>query len=196
MRDSATVSETQPSVSTSRLLLPPSGGINNVPSLPQQQVSQVQNGFGEPQIPDQDHSSSSAVVANGAALDNPALLQSALMRPPPRLTRRSYTKVYKLGSITRAVDVNRFKNYTELRCGLAHMFNLEGQLDQKLGWQLIFTDNEDDLLLVGDDPWEEFVKNVRAIRILTPAEVFYYTNEDKWTAATYNSNGGSAPKLL
>jgi len=63
-------------------------------------------------------------------------------------------QVYKLGSITRAVDVNRFKNYTELRCGLAHMFNLEGQLDQNLGWQLVFTDNEDDLLLVGDDPWE------------------------------------------
>jgi len=42
----------------------------------------------------------------------------------------------------------------------------------------------------------EFVRNVRAIRILTPAEVFYYTNEEKWTAATYNSNGGGAPKLL
>jgi hypothetical protein len=63
-------------------------------------------------------------------------------------------QVYKLGSITRAVDVNRFSNYAELRCGLASMFKLEGQLDQKLGWQLVFTDNEDDLLLVGDDPWE------------------------------------------
>jgi hypothetical protein len=198
MRDSSAISETQPSVSTARLLLPPSvpdlgnqRGLN-LPTLPQ--LGQVQGvGFGDV-LPDQDHSSSSAVTNVG--LDDPALLQRALMRPPPRLTRRSYTKVYKLGSITRAVDVNRFQNYTELRCGLAHMFNLEGQLDQKLGWQLCFTDNEDDLLLVGDDPFEEFVRNVRAIRILTPAEVLYYTNEEKWTAATYNSNGGGAPKLL
>jgi hypothetical protein len=34
------------------------------------------------------------------------------------------------------------------------MFNLECQLDQDLGWKLVFLDNEDDLLLVGDDPWE------------------------------------------
>jgi hypothetical protein len=34
------------------------------------------------------------------------------------------------------------------------MFNLEGQLEQKHGWQLVFADNENDLLLVGDDPWE------------------------------------------
>jgi len=112
---------------------------------------------------------------------------------PPKITR-SYTKVYKLGSITRAVDVNRFSNYAELRCGLASMFKLEGQLDQKLGWQLVFTDNEDDLLLVGDDPWEEFVRNVRGIRILTPAEVYFYTHEDKCGSA-YNSIGGNcAPK--
>jgi hypothetical protein len=34
------------------------------------------------------------------------------------------------------------------------MFNLEGQLEQKHGWKLVFVDNENDLLLVGDDPWE------------------------------------------
>lgn len=68
--------------------------------------------------------------------------------------RERACQVYKLGSITRAVDVNRFKDYTELRCELARMFNLDGQLDPTVGWQLVFTDNEDDLLLVGDDPWE------------------------------------------
>jgi hypothetical protein len=34
------------------------------------------------------------------------------------------------------------------------MFNLECKLEQELGWQLVFLDNENDLLLVGDDPWE------------------------------------------
>ncbi len=37
---------------------------------------------------------------------------------------------------------------------LAHMFKLEGQLDQDLGWRLLFVDNERDLVPVGDDPWE------------------------------------------
>lgn len=63
-------------------------------------------------------------------------------------------QVYKLGSITRTLNVNRFRNYEELWCELAHMFNLEGQLEQKHGWKLVFVDNENDLLLVGDDPWE------------------------------------------
>jgi len=94
MRDSTTISET-PSVSTSRLLLPPSvtdlgnqRGMN-LPTLPQ--LSQVQGGSFGDVLPDQDHSSCSAVIQNGG-LDDPAL-QRALMRPPPRLTRRSYTKV-------------------------------------------------------------------------------------------------------
>ncbi len=65
-----------------------------------------------------------------------------------------YDQVYKLGSITRAINVNQFSNYDELRGALARMFNLECQLDQDLGWKLVFLDNEDDILLVGDDPWE------------------------------------------
>jgi hypothetical protein len=97
--------------------------------------------------------------------------------------------VYKRGSITRALDVNRFNNYAELRCELAHMFNLECKLEQELGWQLVFLDNENDLLLVGDDPWEVFVSTVRAIRILSPAEVFFYRNEGD-SAAMYGSNSG------
>lgn len=104
MRDSTTISETQPSVSTSRLLLPPSvtdlGSQRELPTttaaLPPQ-LNQVQGGFGDGVLPDQDHlsSSSAGTVPNGQALDDPALLQRALMRPPPRLTRRSYTKVKK-----------------------------------------------------------------------------------------------------
>jgi len=97
MRDASTISETQPSVSTARLLLPPpvtdlgNQKALNLPTLPPQLSQQAQGvGFGDV-IPDQDHSSSSAVTNGG--LDDPALLQRALMRPPPRHTRRSYTKV-------------------------------------------------------------------------------------------------------
>jgi auxin response factor len=38
---------------------------------------------------------------------------------------------------------------------LATLFNLEGQLDDVTkGWEVVYTDHEDDVLLVGDDPWE------------------------------------------
>jgi len=60
------------------------------------------------------------------------------------------------------------------------MFNLEGQLEQKHGWKLVFVDNENDLLLVGDDPWEEFKITVRGIRILSPREVCFYMDEERF----------------
>lgn len=65
-------------------------------------------------------------------------------------------QVYKLGSVGRSLDVAQFTNYTDLRVHLARMFGLEGQLEdpQRSGWQLVFVDNEQDVLLVGDDPWE------------------------------------------
>lgn len=85
---------------------------------------------------------------------------------------RTYTKVYKHGSVGRSVDVTRFKNYAELRREVASLFGLESQLeDPGSGWQLIFIDKEDDWLLLGDDPWEEFVSNVRYIKILCPSEI-------------------------
>ncbi|KAJ7529258.1 hypothetical protein O6H91_15G040400 [Diphasiastrum complanatum] len=92
---------------------------------------------------------------------------------------RTYTKVYKSRSVGRSVDLNRFKCYDELRNELAVMFKLEGLLEdpQRLGWQLVFVDNENDVLLVGDDPWEEFVNLVRFIKILSPSEVLKMNQE-------------------
>ncbi|XP_074577492.1 auxin response factor 6-like [Curcuma longa] len=57
--------------------------------------------------------------------------------------------------------------------GRLDIFGLEGQLEDPLrsGWQLVFVDREDDILLVGDDPWQEFVSNVSCIQILSPQEV-------------------------
>lgn len=65
-------------------------------------------------------------------------------------------QVHKQGSVGRSLDVTRFGNYVELRAALAKMFGLEGQLEdpQRSSWQLVFVDNEGDVLLVGDDPWE------------------------------------------
>lgn len=92
---------------------------------------------------------------------------------------RTYTKVYKAGSIGRSIDLSRLKCYEELRRELACMFNLEGQLEdpQRSCWQLVFVDNDGDILLIGDDPWDEFVSCVRAIKILSSAQVVQLNEE-------------------
>ncbi|KAL5098366.1 hypothetical protein RYX36_002693 [Vicia faba] len=86
---------------------------------------------------------------------------------------RTYTKVQKCGSVGRCIDVTRYKGYEELRNDLARMFGIEGQLEDPLrtDWKLVYVDHENDILLVGDDPWEEFVNCVQSIKILSSVEV-------------------------
>ncbi|KAL1561079.1 auxin response factor 5-like [Salvia divinorum] len=102
--------------------------------------------------------------------DNNLLQQSSFQQVTPRF--RTYTKIQKAGSVGRSIDVSSFKTYNELRSEIERMFGLEGLLnDPGSGWKLVYVDFESDVLLVGDDPWEEFVGCVRCIRILSPAEV-------------------------
>lgn len=51
------------------------------------------------------------------------------------------------------------------------MFGIEGEDPLRSGWQLVFVDREDDMLLLGDDPWESFVNNVWYIKILSPEDI-------------------------
>ncbi|XP_047046703.1 auxin response factor 25-like [Lolium rigidum] len=85
----------------------------------------------------------------------------------------TFVKVYKSGSPGRSLDITKFSSYYELRSELEHLFGLEGQLEDPVrsGWQLVFVDRENDILLVGDDPWQEFVNSVWCIKILSPQEV-------------------------
>ncbi|CAL9067908.1 unnamed protein product [Musa banksii] len=86
---------------------------------------------------------------------------------------QTFVKVYKSGSVGRSLDISRFNNYDELRVELGHMFGIEGLLEdpRRSGWQLVFVDRENDVLLLGDDPWESFVNNVWYIKILSPEDV-------------------------
>lgn len=86
---------------------------------------------------------------------------------------RSCTKVHKQGiALGRAVDLTKFEGYEELICELERMFNIEGELrNPSKGWQVVYTDNEGDMMLVGDDPWQEFCSIVRKIFIYTREEV-------------------------
>ncbi|KDP38016.1 hypothetical protein JCGZ_04659 [Jatropha curcas] len=108
-----------------------------------------------------------------SCIDESGFLQSpenvGQVNPPSR----TFVKVYKSGSFGRSLDITKFSSYNELRSELARMFGLEGQLEDPLrsGWQLVFVDRENDVLLLGDDPWPEFVNSVWCIKILSPQEV-------------------------
>ncbi|GAA0169392.1 hypothetical protein LIER_23892 [Lithospermum erythrorhizon] len=110
---------------------------------------------------------SNDVAVNDAGVQN----NGSWPNQTPRL--RTYTKVQKRGSVGRTIDVTRYKGYEELRHDLARMFAIEGQLEdsQRTEWKLVYVDHENDILLVGDDPWEEFVSCVQSVKILSAAEV-------------------------
>ncbi|XP_023525767.1 auxin response factor 5-like isoform X1 [Cucurbita pepo subsp. pepo] len=124
------------------------------------------------------HDNSGGTSSCNVDFDEGNLLQNGSWKQvvPPM---RTYTKVQKAGSVGRSIDVTSFKNYEELCSAIECMFGLEGLLNDPRGsgWKLVYVDYENDVLLIGDDPWEEFVSCVRCIRILSPSEVQQMSEE-------------------
>ncbi|WJX50272.1 ADP-ribosylation factor 4, variant 3 [Trifolium repens] len=98
--------------------------------------------------------------------------------------KRSCTKVHKQGSLVgRAIDLSRLSSYIDLLSELEKLFGMEGLLrDSNKGWRILYTDSENDIMVVGDDPWHEFCDVVSKIHIYTKEEVekmtFGMTNDD------------------
>ncbi|KAL8474131.1 hypothetical protein ACS0TY_030826 [Phlomoides rotata] len=114
-----------------------------------------------------------------SCVDESGYMQSSENVDQTNPTPGAFVKVHKSGSFGRSLDISKFSSYAELRSELAHMFGLEGLLEdpQRSGWQLVFVDRENDVLLLGDDPWQEFVNNVWYIKILSPLEVQHMGKE-------------------
>ncbi|KAM1107937.1 hypothetical protein EV1_004606 [Malus domestica] len=112
-------------------------------------------------------------VTPSSCIDESRFLQSPENADRGDPLNRNFVKVYKSGSFGRSLDITKFSSYQELRNELARLFGLEGELDDPVrsGWQLVFVDRENDVLLLGDDPWPEFVNSVWCIKILSPQEV-------------------------
>ncbi|KAM3208452.1 hypothetical protein ACQJBY_063245 [Aegilops geniculata] len=107
------------------------------------------------------------IAVNDAGMPSQGLWNNQTQR------MRTFTKVQKRGSVGRSIDITRYTNYDELRHDLACMFGIQGQLEDpyRMDWKLVYVDHENDILLVGDDPWEEFVSCVKSIKILSSVEV-------------------------
>lgn len=99
------------------------------------------------------------------ARDQPSRAQSG--------SSRSCTKVHKQGvALGRSVDLSRFSSYEELTDELDQLFDFNGELKARNSdWLVVYTDDEDDMMLAGDDPWTEFCVMVRKIFIYTREEV-------------------------
>lgn len=96
--------------------------------------------------------------------------QSSTNQP---VAARSCTKVHKQGTaLGRSVDLSRFDGYENLIVELDQMFEFNGDLaDCSNGWQIIYTDDEGDIMMLGDYPWLEFCSMVRKIYIYTKEEI-------------------------
>ncbi|GLT90745.1 hypothetical protein SLE2022_086630 [Rubroshorea leprosula] len=85
---------------------------------------------------------------------------------------RSRTKVQMQGvAVGRAVDLTMINGYTKLIDELEKMFDIKGQLHPRDKWEIVYTDDEGDMMLVGDDPWPEFCNIVRRIFICSSQDV-------------------------
>ncbi|CAI9769267.1 unnamed protein product [Fraxinus pennsylvanica] len=85
---------------------------------------------------------------------------------------RSCTKVHMQGiAVGRAVDLTKFDGYDDLLKKFEMMFEIEGELcGSRKKWKVVYTDDENDMMMVGDDPWHEFCTIVRKIYIYTIEE--------------------------
>ncbi|XP_047948380.1 auxin response factor 1-like isoform X2 [Salvia hispanica] len=100
--------------------------------------------------------------------------KSCLGSPHDAHTRQihSCTKVHMQGiAVGRAVDLTRFDCYEDLLKKFEEMFELIGELSVSTKkWQVVYTDAEDDMMMVGDDPWHEFCTMVKKIYIYSTEE--------------------------
>ncbi|KAB5568158.1 hypothetical protein DKX38_001951 [Salix brachista] len=145
--------------------------------------------FSRQDFPDNSGGTSSSKIE----FDNSNLLHNnSWQQVAPRM--RTYTKVQKTGSVGRSIDVSSLKNYEQLCSAIERMFGLDGLLNNPKGsgWKLVYVDYENDVLLIGDDPWEEFIGCVRCIRILSPSEVQQMSEEGMKLLNSANIQGTNA----
>ncbi|GAV91793.1 AUX_IAA domain-containing protein/B3 domain-containing protein/Auxin_resp domain-containing protein [Cephalotus follicularis] len=103
---------------------------------------------------------------------------------------RSRTKVQMQGvAVGRAVDLAFLEGYDQLIDELELMFDIKGQLHLRKKWEIVYTDDEGDTMLVGDDPWVEFCNMVRRIFICSSQDVKKMTPGSKLPMSSTEGEG-------
>ncbi|KAL0379381.1 UNVERIFIED_CONTAM: Auxin response factor 18 [Sesamum angustifolium] len=103
---------------------------------------------------------------------------------------RTRIKVQMQGiAVGRGVDLTAFGGYDDLITELEHMFEIKGELRPRNKWEVVYTDNEGDMMLVGDDPWPEFCKMAKKICIYSSEEVKKMTPKCKLPLSSLDGEG-------
>lgn len=103
---------------------------------------------------------------------------------------RTRTKVQMQGiAVGRAVDLTALKGYNDLFDELEKMFEIQGQLRPRDKWAVVFTDDEGDMMLAGDDQWLEFCKMVKKIFIYSTEDVKNMTPSRRLIASSVEGEG-------
>ncbi|KAF2320305.1 hypothetical protein GH714_026987 [Hevea brasiliensis] len=75
-------------------------------------------------------------------------------------------------AVRRSVDLTQLECHEDLLRQLEKMFEIEGELiGSTEKWKVVYTDDEGDMMLFGDEPWHEFFSMVREISIYTTEKV-------------------------
>ncbi|KAM7275268.1 hypothetical protein ACFE04_017134 [Oxalis oulophora] len=120
---------------------------------------------------------------------SPKEIQSKLVFTP---SMRSRTKVHMQGiAVGRAVDLTVLKGYGDLIDEIEKMFEINGELHTREKWTIVFTDDEGDMMLVGDDPWLEFCKMVKKIYVYSSEEVKKLRTKCKLSTTSMVAGEGS-----
>ncbi|PWA82811.1 PB1 domain, AUX/IAA protein, Auxin response factor, DNA-binding pseudobarrel domain protein [Artemisia annua] len=105
---------------------------------------------------------------------------------------RSRTKVQMQGvAVGRAVDLTMLKGYDELIDELEEMFEIKGMLRPRNQWEIVFTYDEGDMMLMGDVPWKEFCNMVKRIFICSSQDVKKMTSGSKMQLSSSVENEDS-----
>ncbi|KAL2461474.1 Auxin response factor 9 [Abeliophyllum distichum] len=92
-------------------------------------------------------------------------------------------------AVGRAVDLTTLVGYDDLINELEKMFEIDGELRPRDKWEVVYTDNEGDMMLVGDDPWPEFCKMVKKICIYSSEEVKKMNPTCKFPSSSLDGEG-------
>ncbi|KAE9598042.1 putative transcription factor ARF family [Lupinus albus] len=92
---------------------------------------------------------------------------------------RTRTKVKMQGvAVGRAVDLTMLNGYDDLIDELEKLFDIKGELHSQNKWVITYTDDENDMMQVGDDRWPEFCIIVKRIFIISKEDVKKIKSKD------------------
>ncbi|XP_073159264.1 auxin response factor 18-like isoform X2 [Henckelia pumila] len=104
---------------------------------------------------------------------------------------RTRIKVQMQGiPVGRGIDLSAFEGYDDLLTALENMFEIKGELRHRSRWEVVYTDIEGDMMLVGDDPWLEFLKIAKKICIYSSEEVKKMSNNSKFPLLSRDGDEG------